>query len=144
MYNFNSRLQLEKGVFSVVNILKLLELYATECKLVNCEYVSELIIEEFWKDLDYFYSNIHNELNKLGCEYAIEILTTFNDGKITRRLSGLETFEKLLKIHLDTFLLEAVNFSSGKSWNDTLTKEDILSAIEIFKEDNFDFYNLFF
>lgn len=144
MYNFESRLQLEKGAFCEENILKLLELYATECKLVNCEYVSDLIIEEFWKDLDYFYSNIHNELNKLGCEYAIEILTTFNDGKITRRLSGLETFEKLLKIHLDTFLLEIVNFSAGKSWKDILTKEDILSAIKIFKEDNFDFYNLFF
>lgn len=144
MYNFKSRLQLEKGVFSEENILKLLELYATECTLVNCEYVSELIIEDFWKDLDFFYSNIHNELNKLGCEYAIEILTTFNDGKITRRLSGLETFEKLLKIHLDTFLLEAVNFSDGKSWQDILTKNEILSAIKIFKEDNFDFNSLFF
>lgn len=143
MYNFKSRLQLEKGAFCEENILKLLELYANECTLVNCEYVSELIIEEFWKDLDYFYSNIHNELNNLGAEYAIEILTTFYDGKITRRLSGLQAFEKLLKIHLDTFLLEIVNFSGGKSWNDTLSKEDILSAIKIFKEDNFNFNSLF-
>lgn len=142
-YEIKSRLELEKGAFATENILKLLELYAKESKKVKSEFVADLIIEDFWKDLNNFYDTIHIQLEKYGVENVVETLTTFYDGKIIRRMNGLATFEKLLKIHIETFLLEIVNFTD-KSWDEVLSKKELLDGIKILKEDNFTFEDLFY
>ena len=146
MYNFESRLQLEKGAFEKENILKLLELYATECKAVNCEYVSELIIEEFWKDLDYFSENYEKELQNYGWNNVVcDISTFYSESKQRiKALKGILIFEELLSIHLNAYLLEIVNCTVGKDWNDILTKNEILSGIEFLSESDLDFDSLFY
>ena len=146
MYNFNSRLQLEKGAFAKENILKLLELYATECTLVNCESVADLIIEDFWKDLDYFSENYEQQLNNYDWKNVICDITTFYSESKQRikALKGILIFEELLSIHINTYLLEIVNCTINKSWNDTLTKNEILSGISFLNESSLDFDSLFY
>lgn len=141
-----SRLQLEKGAFAKENILKLLELYATECTLVNCEYVSDLIIEDFWKDLDYFSENYEQQLNNYDLENVICDITTFYSESKQRikALKGILIFEELLSIHINTYLLEIVNCTVNKSWNDILTKNEILSGISFLNESSLDFDSLFY
>lgn len=143
---FNSRLQLEKGAFAKENILKLLELYATECTKVECEYVSELIIEDFWKDLDYFSENYEQQLNNYDWENVICDITTFYSESKQRikALKGILIFDELLAIHINTYLLEIVNCTMNKSWNDTLTKNEILSGISFLNESDLDFDSLFY
>ena len=141
-----SRLQLEKGAFAKENILKLLELYATECKLVNCEYVVDLIIEDFWKDLDYFSENYEQQLNNYDWKNVICDITTFYSESKQRikALKGILIFEELLSIHINTYLLEIVNCTVDKSWDDTLTKNEILSGISFLNESDLDFDSLFY
>lgn len=146
MYNFESRLQIEKGAFAKENILKLLELYANECAKVNCEYVSELIIVEFWKDLDYFSVNYEQQLKNYGWENVICDISTFysESNQRIKALKGILIFEELLSIHINTYLLEIVNCTVDKNWNDILTKNEILSGISFLNESDLDFDSLFY
>ena len=146
MYNFQSRLQIEKGAFAKENILKLLELYATECKAVNCECVADLIIEDFWKDLDYFSENYEQQLNNYEWKNVVCDITTFYSESKQRikALKGILIFEELLSIHINTYLLEIVNCTVNKSWNDILTKNEILSGISFLNESSLVFDSLFY
>ena len=73
------------------------------------------------------------------------ITTFYSESKQrTKALKGILIFEELLSIHINTYLLEIVNCTMNKSWNDTLTKNEILSGISFLNESSLDFDSLFY